>query len=127
MQKIPFDTIKLQNGLNVILHQNHSTPITAVNVWYHVGSKNESPGKKGFAHLFEHIMFEGSKHPNRAFLSPFEKAGADLNGSKPQTGPIIGKQFLKLSGNRIMVRIRSNGISIRSFRPKKIRYPKRCC
>ena len=81
MQKIPFDTIKLQNGLNVILHQNHSTPITAVNVWYHVGSKNESPGKTGFAHLFEHIMFEGSKHHNSGFFEPLEKAGADLNGS----------------------------------------------
>ena len=68
MQKIPFDTIKLQNGLNVILHQNHSTLLTAVNVWYHVGSKNESPGKTGFAHLFEHIMFEGSKHHNSCFF-----------------------------------------------------------
>ena len=81
MQKIPFDTIKLQNGLNVILHQNHSTPITAVNVWYHVGSKNESPGKTGFAHLFEHIMFEGSKHHNRSHFDSLQVVGATLNGS----------------------------------------------
>ncbi len=81
MQNISFDKITLQNGLEVILHENHSTPITAINVWYHVGSKNESPGKTGFAHLFEHIMFEGSKHHNSGFFEPLEKAGADLNGS----------------------------------------------
>ena len=53
---------KLDNGLRVIFHQDRSTPVVAVNVWYHVGSKNEVTGKTGFAHLFEHMMFQGSKN-----------------------------------------------------------------
>jgi len=60
--KIPFDSYKLPNGLTVILSEDHTTPTVAVNVWYHVGSKNELPGRTGFAHLFEHIMFTGSGH-----------------------------------------------------------------
>lgn len=60
--KIPFETYKLPNGLTVILSQDHTTPTVAVNVWYYVGSKNEMPGRTGFAHLFEHVMFTGSKH-----------------------------------------------------------------
>src|SRR6476646_770083 len=60
--KIPFETYKLQNGLTVILSEDHTTPTVAVNVWYHVGSKNEMPGRTGFAHLFEHVMFTGSGH-----------------------------------------------------------------
>ena len=53
---------KLKNGLTVLMHQDKSTPIVAVNMWYHVGSKNEAPGRTGFAHLFEHMMFQGSKN-----------------------------------------------------------------
>ena len=53
---------RLKNGLRVALHQDKSTPIVAVNVFYHVGSKNETPGRTGFAHLFEHMMFQGSKN-----------------------------------------------------------------
>ena len=60
--KIPFETYKLPNGLTVILSQDHTTPTVAVNVWYYVGSKNETPGRTGFAHLFEHVMFTGSGH-----------------------------------------------------------------
>ena len=60
--KIPFETYKLPNGLTVILSQDHTTPTVAVNVWYYVGSKNEMPGRTGFAHLFEHVMFTGSGH-----------------------------------------------------------------
>src|SRR5689334_23537151 len=60
--KIPFETYKLPNGLTVILSEDHTTPTVAVNVWYHVGSKNEVPGRTGFAHLFEHVMFTGSGH-----------------------------------------------------------------
>src|SRR5688572_11636820 len=59
---IPFTEFTLPNGLRVILHEDHSVPIVAVNVWYHVGSKNEVPGRTGFAHLFEHTMFQGSKN-----------------------------------------------------------------
>jgi zinc protease len=54
--------VTLKNGLRVIMHEDHSTPIVAVNVWYHVGSKNEVVGRTGFAHLFEHMMFQGSKN-----------------------------------------------------------------
>lgn len=60
--KIPFETYKLPNGLTVILSQDRTTPTVAVNVWYYVGSKNETPGRTGFAHLFEHVMFTGSGH-----------------------------------------------------------------
>lgn len=60
--KIPFETYKLPNGLTVILSVDRTTPTVAVNVWYHVGSKNEAPGRTGFAHLFEHVMFTGSGH-----------------------------------------------------------------
>ena len=65
---IPFVHQKLANGLDVIVHEDHDCPIVAVNVWYHVGSKNEQPGRTGFAHLFEHLMFEGSKHHDSRIL-----------------------------------------------------------
>jgi len=72
---------RLANGLDVLLHEDHSCPIVAVNVWYHVGSKNEHPGHTGFAHLFEHLMFEGSAHYDRGYFEPLQGAGASLNGS----------------------------------------------
>ena len=60
--EVPFKQFTLDNGLNVVLHRDTSVPIVAVNVWYNVGSANEKPGRTGFAHLFEHLMFEGSKN-----------------------------------------------------------------
>jgi zinc protease len=78
---ISFTKHTLANGLDVILHEDHSCPIVAVNVWYHVGSKNEVPGRTGFAHLFEHLMFEGSQHYDRGYFQPLQGAGASLNGS----------------------------------------------
>ncbi|HEY6403177.1 MAG TPA: insulinase family protein, partial [Blastocatellia bacterium] len=60
--KIPHEKYTLPNGLTVILHKDNTTPIVAVNIWYHVGSKNERRGRTGFAHLFEHMMFQGSKN-----------------------------------------------------------------
>ena len=81
MEPITFRTFALANGLQVILHEDHSLPLTAVNIWYHVGSRNEEPGKTGFAHLFEHLMFEGSKNHNESFFTPLQKIGANLNGS----------------------------------------------
>jgi zinc protease len=78
---IPFTRHTLDNGLSVILHQDHGCPIVAVNVWYHVGSKNEVPGRTGFAHLFEHLMFEGSAHHDAGYFHPLQEAGALLNGS----------------------------------------------
>jgi zinc protease len=78
---IPFTTHALANGLDVLLHEDHSCPIVAVNLWYHVGSKNERLGHTGFAHLFEHLMFEGSQHYDRGYFHPLQAAGASLNGS----------------------------------------------
>src|SRR4030067_1428165 len=79
---IPFQRFTLDNGLTLIVHEDHKAPIVAFNVWYHVGSKNEKPGKTGFAHLFEHLMFNGSEHYDDDYFKPMEKAGAtDLNGT----------------------------------------------
>lgn len=79
---VPYTQFKLPNGLNVILHRDASVPVLSVNIWYHVGSGNERPGRTGFAHLFEHVMFEGSTHvPEGAFDNWLEAAGGDNNGS----------------------------------------------
>jgi zinc protease len=78
---LPYTKRTLPNGLDVIVHEDHHVPIVAVNIWYHVGSKNERPGRTGFAHLFEHLMFEGSEHHNTGFFPPLQQAGALLNGS----------------------------------------------
>jgi zinc protease len=78
---IGFTKHTLANGLDVLLHEDHTCPIVAVNLWYHVGSKNERPGHTGFAHLFEHLMFEGSQHYDRGYFQPLQGAGALLNGS----------------------------------------------
>ncbi len=82
---IPYDSFTLTNGLKVILHEDHSVPLVAVNVWYHVGSGDEKPGRTGFAHLFEHVMFMGSEHvPVGAFDQWMEAAGGQNNGSTTQ-------------------------------------------
>ena len=82
---IAVERYTLGNGLQVLLHEDHSTPMVAVNAWYHVGSGNERPGRTGFAHLFEHIMFMGSQHvPVGAFDQWLEAAGAWNNGSTTQ-------------------------------------------
>ena len=88
-QSTPIESPKLQverytlpNGLTVLLSEDKSTPVVAVDLWYHVGSKNEKPGRTGFAHLFEHVMFEGSEHvPDGEHLKLVEAAGGDINGS----------------------------------------------
>jgi len=78
---IPYSRQTLGNGLQVIVHEDHACPIVAVNLWYHVGSKNERPGRTGFAHLFEHLMFEGSAHHDQGYFRPLQEAGGLLNGS----------------------------------------------
>jgi len=84
-QKIKYTEYDLPNGLHVILHEDHSTPIVAVSVMYHVGSKNEDPSRTGFAHFFEHLMFEGSKNiPRGEFSNYVEKAGGALNANTSQ-------------------------------------------
>ena len=80
--RVPYQTFTLPNGLKVIVHEDHSVPIVTVNTWYHVGSSDERPGRTGFAHLFEHLMFMGSEHvPTGQFDQLLEAAGGDNNGS----------------------------------------------
>ncbi len=86
--ELPYKKFVLKNGLTLLVHEDHKAPIVAVDTWYHVGSKNEKPGKTGFAHLFEHLMFTGSEHfkgegsDQRAFFGAMERIGAtDLNGT----------------------------------------------
>src|ERR1700751_5046563 len=81
--QIKFERYKLANGLEVILSEDHRLPLVSVNLWYHVGAVNETAGRTGFAHLFEHMMFEGSKHvPGNSHIRYMEAAGAsDLNGT----------------------------------------------
>jgi len=80
MNKIAFEEYTLDNGLTVILHEDKSTPIVAVTVMYHVGSKNENPERTGFAHFFEHLMFEGSENIGRGEYSDYvQRAGGQLN------------------------------------------------
>lgn len=79
---IPYQKFKLSNGLTLIVHEDHKAPIVTVNVWYHVGSKNERPGRTGFAHLFEHLMFNGSEHYNADYFKLLEPEGAtSMNGT----------------------------------------------
>jgi zinc protease len=78
---IGFTAHALANGLDVLLHEDHACPIVAVNLWYHVGSKHERAGHTGFAHLLEHLMFEGSQHCDRNYFHPLQAAGALVNGS----------------------------------------------
>lgn len=80
--EIPYKKYVLKNGLTLIVHEDHKAPIVAVNVWYHVGSKNEKPGRTGFAHLFEHLMFNGSENYDDDYFKAMDEIGAtDLNGT----------------------------------------------
>src|SRR5213596_2793985 len=80
--RIPIDTFRLPNGLFVTLSEDHTAPIVAVNLWYHVGSANERPGRTGFAHLFEHMLFQGSKDVGaNEHFELIQRAGGTLNGS----------------------------------------------
>ena len=79
---LPYDQFTLDNGLRVVVHEDRKAPLVAVSVWYHVGSKDEPKGKTGFAHLFEHLMFNGSEHYDGEWFEPLEEVGAtDLNGT----------------------------------------------
>jgi len=80
--ELAYQKFVLPNGLTVIVHEDHKAPIVAINMWYHVGSKNEAPGKAGFAHLFEHLMFGGSQHAPGSFIKALQAVGAtDMNGT----------------------------------------------
>ncbi len=98
---INYTEFRLKNGLRVILHEDHSTPIVGVNLWYHVGSKNEVPGKTGYAHLFEHMMFQGSKNYDDDYFKPIQEAGGTLNGStnsdRTNYFEVVPSNFLELA------------------------------
>ena len=79
--EIPFATRTLANGLEVVVHEDRHIPMAAVSVWYHVGSRHERPGRTGFAHLFEHLMFKGSAHHPGGYFEALQEAGALVNGS----------------------------------------------
>jgi len=79
---IPYEKFTLDNGLTLVVHEDHKAPVVAVNVWYHVGSRNEQPGKTGYAHLFEHLMFQGSANSPGEYIELVDNIGAtDLNGT----------------------------------------------
>ncbi|HET8654721.1 MAG TPA: pitrilysin family protein [Longimicrobiaceae bacterium] len=80
--RIPIDQYRLDNGLRVILSEDHRQPVVGVNLWYNVGSRNERPGRTGFAHLFEHMMFQGSENvPDTEHIAHVERVGGSMNGS----------------------------------------------
>lgn len=79
--EIPFEKYELENGLDVILAEDHSIPFVQVNIWYNVGSKDEVAGRTGFAHLFEHLMFQGSAHNDEEYFTLLEQIGAQINGT----------------------------------------------
>lgn len=99
---IRYEKFTLQNGLDVILHEDHSIPIVSVNLWYHVGSGREKQGKSGFAHLFEHMLFQGSKHVQKGdHFKLIQDAGGTLNGStntdRTNYWEILPSNFLELA------------------------------
>ena len=82
VELIPYEQFTLDNGLTLIVHEDAKAPIVAVNIWYHVGSRNEKPGQTGYAHLFEHLMFQGSENSTGEYLELLEQTGATtLNGT----------------------------------------------
>ena len=98
---IKYQEMTLPNGLRVVMHVDKSTPIVAVNVWYHVGSKDEAAGRTGFAHLFEHMMFQGSKNYDADYFTPLQEAGANINGSttsdRTNYYEVVPSNFLELA------------------------------
>ncbi len=101
LPKLQYQEFRLKNGMRVIMHVDKSTPIVAVNLWYHVGSKNEVVGRTGFAHLFEHMMFQGSKNYNDDYFKPLQEAGANINGStnadRTNYFEVLPSNFLELA------------------------------
>ena len=79
---LPYEQFTLPNGLRVVVHEDHTAPKVAVAVWYHVGSMNEPEGKSGYAHLFEHLMFNGSEHHDEEYMPPLQEVGVSaVNGA----------------------------------------------
>src|SRR2546425_12420375 len=86
--RISYESFALPNGLRVVYSEDHSTPIVTVDLWYRVGSRNERPGRGGFAYLFEHLMFPGTAHVEKAAPFPLsERAGGGLDGAVEEEVP----------------------------------------
>ncbi len=108
---MPCEQFTLPNGLRVIVHEDHTTPKVAVAVWYHVGSANEPRGKSGFAHLYEHLMFNGSEHHDKEYFPPLQEIGASgVNGatSLDQT-LLLRDRAHRRARARAVARIRPHG------------------
>ena len=116
---IPHEKFMLDNGLTVIVREDHKAPIVAVNIWYHVGSKNERRGKTGFAHLFEHLMFQGSENYNDEYFKPFEQVGATdaerHDGLRPHE--LLPERADDGAGHRAVDGVRPHGPPARRDRP----------
>jgi len=105
--RIGYETFTLPNGLRVIYSEAHATPIVTVDVWYNTGSRNERPGHSGFAHLFEHMMFQGSAHVKKAeHFQLIQRAGVEMNGSTTEDRPISGGPPLQPTQPRSLARSR---------------------
>src|SRR5213596_2475446 len=96
---IPYQRFLLKNGLTLLVHEDHKAPIVAVNIWYHVGSKNEKPGRTGFAHLFEHLMFNGSENFNDDYFKALDQVGA--TGANGTTNEDRTNYFENAPGNAL--------------------------
>ena len=109
---IPFTQHTLENGLRVIIHEDRRLPMVAVNLWYHVGSKNEHPGRTGFAHLFEHLMFEGSQHYDKGYFHPLQEAGRGAEWiDEPRSHQLLGGRSDQRARSRLVDGIGPDGIS----------------
>jgi zinc protease len=99
--EISYTTHQLSNGLDVIVHEDRHIPMAAVSVWYHVGSRHEQPGRTGFAHLFEHLMFKGSAHHPEGYFEALQEAGGLVNGStntdRTNYWEVVPSQYLELA------------------------------
>ena len=98
---IPYEKHVLDNGLEVVLHEDHSDPVVGVFVYYHVGSSREEPGKSGFAHLFEHMLFQGSEHVgDDQHFKLIQEAGGTLNGTtNVRTAPTTSRRCPRTSSS----------------------------
>ena len=117
---------RLDNGLDVLIHEDHACPIVAVNVWYHVGSKNETPGRTGFAHLFEHLMFEGSEHYDHGYFHPLQEAGrAAERVDQRRPHQLLGGRAAQRARAGAVDGIRSHGLPAARADRREVREPAR--
>ncbi len=125
---IDFEKYTLENGLDVILHTDHSDPIVSVAIQYHVGSNREKPGRTGFAHLFEHMMFQQSENVGQdQFFKKIQAAGGTLNGGTNSDGTIYFEIVTKKClGTRTLAGVRSNGLSHQYSHTIGIHKPAEC-